>query len=58
MPELDKIIDQIKELRLSTIKAQEIKSYTDPEFVAACHELHANLDRYQGMLMRIKEGVL
>ena len=55
MSELDEIIKQIGELRLSTIKVQEDKSYTDPEAVAACHELHAALDRYQGMLKRIEE---
>lgn len=55
MFELDKIENQIEELRLSTIKVQEDKSSTDPEVVAACHELHTALDRYQGILMRIKE---
>ena len=55
MSELDEIINQIEELRLSTLKVQEGKSYTNSEVVAACHELHANLDRYQGMLMRIEE---
>ena len=53
MPELDKVINQIKELRLSTINVQKDKSYTNPEVVAACHELHTALDRYQGILMRI-----
>ena len=55
MFELDKIENQIEALRLSTIKVQEDKSSTDPEVVAACHELHTALDRYQGILMRIKE---
>lgn len=55
LSELDEIIKQIGELRLSTIKVQENKSYTDPEAVVACHELHAALDRYQGMLKRIEE---
>lgn len=55
MSELEEIIKQIEELRLSTIKVQDDKSNTNPEVVAACHELHANLDRYQGMLMRIEE---
>jgi len=55
MSELDEIINQIEELRISTIKVQERKSFANPEVVAACHELHANLDRYQGMLMRIEE---
>lgn len=53
--ELDKIINQIKELRSSTINVQKNNSFTDPETVAACHELHTALDRYQGILMRIKE---
>lgn len=39
MSELDKIISQIEELRLSTINVQESKSYTDSEVVAACHEI-------------------
>jgi len=54
MFELDQLIRQIEELRSSTIKVQEDKYYTDPEVVAACHELHAALDRYQGILMRIE----
>ena len=33
LSELDEIIKQIGELRLSTIKVQENKSYTDPETV-------------------------
>lgn len=57
MSELDVIINQIHELRLSTIKIQEDQSYTNPEVVAACHELHAALDRYQGILMRIEAEV-
>ena len=55
MSELDKIVSQIEELRSSTIKAQKYNSTSDPETVAACHELHTALDRYQGILMRIKE---
>lgn len=55
MFELDEIVNQIEELRSRTIKIQEDKSSTDPEVVAACHELHTALDRYQGILMRIKE---
>ncbi|HWQ41820.1 MAG TPA: aspartyl-phosphate phosphatase Spo0E family protein [Desulfosporosinus sp.] len=55
MSELDGLINQIEELRSSTIKVQEDKYYTDPEVVAACHELHTALDRYQGMLMRIEK---
>lgn len=55
MSELDKIVNQIKELRSSTIKVQKDNSFTDPETVAACHELHSALDRYQGILMRIME---
>lgn len=53
--ELDKIVNQIKELRLSTIKVQKYNSSADPEILAACHELHTALDRYQGILMRIIE---
>ena len=56
MSALDELINQIEELRLSTINAQEDKYYTDPEVVAACHELHVTLDRYQGMLMRIEKA--
>ena len=55
MSELDELIKQIEKLRSSTINVQEDKSYTDSEVVAACHELHTTLDRYQGMLMRIEE---
>ena len=55
MSELDELINQIEELRLSTIKVQEDRYHTDQEVVAACHELHAALDRYQGMLMRIEK---
>lgn len=55
MSELDKIVNQIEELRSSTIKVQKYNSSTDPEAVAACHELHTALDRYQGILIRIKD---
>ena len=55
MSDLEEIIKQVRELRLSTNKVQEGKSYTDPEVVAACHELHTALDRYQGILMRMKK---
>ncbi len=55
MSELDELINQIEGLRLSTIKVQEDKSYIDPEVVAACHELHTALDRYQGMLIRMEK---
>jgi len=55
MSELNGLINQIEELRTSTIKVQEDKYYTDPEVVAACHELHTALDRYQGMLTRIEK---
>jgi len=48
-------LNQIEGLRSSTIKVQEVKSSTIPEVVAACHELHTALDRYQGILMRIEE---
>jgi len=53
--ELNEIVNQMEELRSSTIKVQEDKSSTNPEVVAACHELHTALDRYQEILMRIKE---
>ena len=52
MSEIEELIKQIEELRFSTNKVQEGKSYTDPEVMAACHELHVALDRYQGILMR------
>ncbi|WP_088224931.1 aspartyl-phosphate phosphatase Spo0E family protein [Desulfosporosinus sp. FKB] len=55
MSELDRITNQIKELRSSTIEVQKNNSFTDPETVAACHELHTALDRYQGILTRIME---
>ena len=55
MSELNEIVNQIEELRSSTIRVQDNKSSTDPEAVAACHELHTALDRYQEILMRIKE---
>ncbi|SHI77503.1 aspartyl-phosphate phosphatase Spo0E family protein [Desulfosporosinus lacus] len=55
MPELDKIVNQIEELRSSTIKVKEDKCCTNPEVMAACHELHTALDRYQGILMRVEE---
>ncbi|WP_148265286.1 aspartyl-phosphate phosphatase Spo0E family protein [Desulfosporosinus orientis] len=55
MSELDKIVNQIAELRASTIQVQENFSSAGPETVAACHELHTALDRYQGILMRIKK---
>lgn len=53
--ELDKIVNQIEELRSSTIKVQKNNFSADPETVAACHELHTALDRYQGILTRIIE---
>lgn len=55
MSELDELIKQIEDLRISTIKVQEDKYLSDSEVVAACHELHTALDRYQGMLVRIEE---
>lgn len=56
MSELDNIVIQIKELRSSTIKVQKNAfSIADPETVAACHELHAALDRYEGILRRIND---
>ena len=55
MSELDQIIGQIKELRSSTIKVQKYNATANPEILAACHELHTALDRYQGILMRTKD---
>lgn len=55
MTELEGLIRQIEELRLNTINVKECKSNADPEVVAACQELDATLDRYQGMLMRIEK---
>jgi len=55
LSELDEIVNQIEELRSSTIKVKEEKCSTNPEVVAACHELHTALDRYQGILMRVEE---
>ncbi|ODA39194.1 aspartyl-phosphate phosphatase Spo0E family protein [Desulfosporosinus sp. BG] len=52
MFQLDGLLNQIGDLRLSTLEVQQNKSYTDPEVVAACHELHAALDRYEGIMMR------
>ncbi|WP_242865711.1 aspartyl-phosphate phosphatase Spo0E family protein [Desulfosporosinus sp. HMP52] len=52
---LDEIVNRIEELRSRTIRIQEDKSYTNPEVVAACHELHSILDRYQGIIMRIED---
>ncbi|EGW41224.1 aspartyl-phosphate phosphatase Spo0E family protein [Desulfosporosinus sp. OT] len=57
MFQLDGLLNQIEELRLSTLEVQQNKSYTDPEVVAACHELHAALDRYEGIMMRIEDEV-
>ena len=51
MSELEELIKQIEELRLSMIKIKEGKSYMDPEVVAASQELDTVLDKYQEMLM-------
>ena len=56
MSKLDEIVNQIEELRSSTLKVQEHKDYSDPETIAACHELHTALDRYQGILLRLING--
>ncbi|TGE34474.1 aspartyl-phosphate phosphatase Spo0E family protein [Desulfosporosinus sp. Sb-LF] len=56
MSELEGLIKQIEGLRLSMIKVKEGKSHTDSEVVAACQELDAALDRYQGILMRMKKS--
>ena len=55
MFELEEIIKQIEELRLSMIKIKEGKSYTDPEVVAASQVLDVALDKYQVMLMKMKK---
>jgi len=54
--ELEELIRQIEELRLSMIKIKEGKSYTDPEVITASQMLDAVLDKYQEMLMRIKKA--
>ena len=55
MSELEELIKQIEELRLSMIKIKEGKSYTDPEVIVASKELDAVLDKYQEMLMKKSE---
>lgn len=55
MSELEELIKQIEELRLSMIKIKEGKSYTDPEVIVASQELDAVLDKYQEMLMKKSE---
>jgi len=54
--ELEELIRQIEELRLSMIKIKEGKSYTDPEVITASQMLDAVLDKYQEMLMKIKKA--
>ena len=56
MSELEELIKQIEELRLSMIKIKEGKSYTDPEVISASQMLDAVLDKYQDMLMKIKKA--
>ena len=56
MPELEELMKQIEELRLNMIKIKEGKSFTDPEVVAVSQELDAVLDKYQGILMKIKKA--
>lgn len=56
MSELEELISQIEELRLSMIKIKEGRSFTDPEVVTASKILDAVLDRYQVMLMEIKKA--
>ena len=56
MPELEKLMKQIEELRLNMIKIKEGKSFTDPEVVAVSQELDAVLDKYQVILMKIKKA--
>ncbi len=55
MTELEELIKQIEELRLSMIKIKEGRSFTDPEVVAASQELDVVLDKYHVILMKIKE---
>ena len=55
MSELDELIKQIEELRLSMVKIKEGRSFTDPEVVTASQMLDAVLDRYHVMLMKIKK---
>ena len=54
MSELDELIKQIEELRLSMTKLKEGRSFTDQEVVTASQILDAALNRYQVMLMKIK----
>ncbi|MCB8816181.1 aspartyl-phosphate phosphatase Spo0E family protein [Desulfosporosinus shakirovi] len=56
MSELEELIKQIEELRLSMIKIKEGKSFTDPEVVTSSQILDAVLDKYQIMLMNIKKA--
>ena len=56
MSELDELIKQIEELRLSMIKIKEGKSFSDPEVITASQMLDAVLDKYQVMLMKIKRA--
>lgn len=55
MSELEELIKQIEELRLSMIKIKEGKSFTDPEVITVSQMLDVVLDKYQDMLMKIKK---
>jgi len=50
--EIEELIKQIEELRLSMIKIKEGKTYTDPKVVAASQELDTVLNKYQEMLRK------
>ena len=52
MSELDELIKQIEELRLSMIKIKAGRTFTDPEVITASQILDAVLDRYQEMLIK------
>ena len=55
MSELEELLKQIEELRLSMFKIKEGRSFTDPEVIIASKMLDAVLDKYQDMLMKIKK---
>lgn len=56
MSELDELLKQMEELRLSMVKIKAGKSFTDPEVIAASQVLDAALSRYQVMLMKMKKA--
>lgn len=55
MSELEELLKQIEELRLSMIKIKEGKSFADPEVITASQMLDAVLNKYQEMLMKKAE---